>query len=56
MLELEVGDRIWEGQRLTAYEGYMGETYAREQGVEPGTYWKYKAYVFYCSGYLQYDS
>ncbi len=35
VLELEVGDRIWEGQRLTAYEGYMGETYAREQGVEP---------------------
>ena len=35
VLELEVGDRVWEGQRLTAYEGYMGEAYAREQGVEP---------------------
>ena len=35
VLELEVGDRMWEGQRLTAYEGFMGEAYAREQGVEP---------------------
>ena len=34
VLELEVGDRMWEGQRLTAYEGFMGEAYAREQGVE----------------------
>lgn len=35
VLELNVGDRIWNGQRLTAYEGYMGEAYAAGQGIEP---------------------
>lgn len=30
VLELEVGERIWEGERLTSFEGYMGGAYAAE--------------------------
>src|SRR5699024_1815677 len=33
VLTLGVGDRMWEGERLTAYEGYIGEEYAEESQI-----------------------
>lgn len=37
VLELEVGERIWEGERLTSFEGYMGGTYAAEYDLSEET-------------------
>lgn len=37
VLTLEVGDRMWEGERLTAYEGYIGEEYAEENQIPTET-------------------
>ena len=37
VLELEVGERIWEGERLTSFEGYMGGAYAAEYDLSEET-------------------
>lgn len=37
VLTLEVGDRMWEGERLTDYEGYIGEEYAEENQIPTET-------------------
>lgn len=36
-LTLEVGERIWNGERLTSHNGYMGEEYAQEQNISAET-------------------
>ena len=37
VMELEVGERIWKGERLTSFEGYMGGTYAAEYDLSEET-------------------
>lgn len=56
VLELEVGDRIWEGERLTSFEGYMGGAYAAEYDLPEETLENVKPVSFTVVGVFSMNS